>query len=101
MWISAGADQCEAHGQCAMASQELFPLDEDGYTTLAHAPREVPAGSEDLGRRGSTPARCGSCGSRRQGLPTHGCPGVLDGPLALAYAHEPTVWFKLAPRPRR
>jgi ferredoxin len=52
MWISAGADQCEAHGQCAMVSQELFPLDEDGYTTLAHAPREVPAGSGDLGQRG-------------------------------------------------
>jgi ferredoxin len=52
MWISAGADQCEAHGQCAMVSQELFPLDEDGYTTLAHAPRQVPADSEDLGRRG-------------------------------------------------
>jgi ferredoxin len=52
MWISAVADQCEAHGQCAMVSQELFPLDEDGYTTLAHTPREIPAGSENLGRRG-------------------------------------------------
>jgi ferredoxin len=52
MWISAVAGKCEAHGQCAMVSQELFPLDEDGYTTLAHTPREVPAGSEDLGQRG-------------------------------------------------
>lgn len=49
---------CEAHGQCAMVDEDLFPLDDDGYTALpalgvdASGGVEVPGGKEGDARRG-------------------------------------------------
>lgn len=43
---------CEAHGQCAMVDEDLFPLDDDGYTTLPAGGVEVPGGKEGDARRG-------------------------------------------------
>lgn len=37
---------CEGHGQCNMVNEELFTLDEDGYSTIGKG-KPVPAGMED------------------------------------------------------
>jgi ferredoxin len=42
---------CEAHGQCAMVDEELFPLDEDGYSALGGG-AVVPPGKEETARVG-------------------------------------------------
>lgn len=52
MKLHADRDACEAHGQCAMVDDELFPLDDDGYTTLGTA-HEVPSDKEQAARLGA------------------------------------------------
>jgi ferredoxin len=43
-------DKCGAHGQCHAIDPDLFPIDDDGYSTLeAH---EVVPGDESLVRDG-------------------------------------------------
>ncbi len=42
---------CVGNARCAAVSQELFPLDEDGYIAVEEI--EVPPGMEELARRGA------------------------------------------------
>lgn len=42
---------CAGNARCAAVSAELFPLDEDGYIAVEEI--DVPAGKEDLARRGA------------------------------------------------
>ena len=51
MRVRANNQVCEAHGQCAMVDEELFTLDDDGYSTLGGGV-EVPTGKEQLARQG-------------------------------------------------
>ncbi len=41
---------CVGNARCWAVSPELFPLDDDGYILVEEV--EVPAGMEDLARRG-------------------------------------------------
>jgi ferredoxin len=50
--ISSIPYACEAHGQCAIVDEELFVLDEDGYTAVPIEGINVPAGKEVQARRG-------------------------------------------------
>jgi ferredoxin len=43
---------CVAHGQCNLVSEALFPLDENGFSAIEDAGREVPAGDEDVAEEG-------------------------------------------------
>lgn len=52
MKLHADRGACEAHGQCAMVDEELFTLDEDGYTTLGEV-LEVPREQEQAARLGA------------------------------------------------
>lgn len=49
MEISVDKDLCDAHGQCFMVDEELFPLDEEGFSTIGEG-AVVPAGKEDVAR---------------------------------------------------
>ena len=40
---------CVGNARCWAVSEELFPLDDDGYISVQEV--EVPAGKEDLARR--------------------------------------------------
>lgn len=51
MKISVDNSVCEGHGQCFTVDAELFPLDDEGYSTVGKG-REVPAGKEDVAREG-------------------------------------------------
>jgi ferredoxin len=51
MRISVDNTVCDAHGQCNMIDEELFPLDNEGYSTVGKN-REVPAGKEDNAEQG-------------------------------------------------
>jgi len=42
---------CVGNARCWAVSEELFPLDEDGYIAVQEV--EVPTGMEDLARRGA------------------------------------------------
>ena len=42
---------CAGNARCAAVSEELFPLDEDGYIAVAEV--NVPPGKEELARRGA------------------------------------------------
>ena len=42
---------CVGNARCWAVSEELFPLDDDGYIDIEEF--EVPAGKEDLARRGA------------------------------------------------
>ncbi len=42
---------CVGNARCWAVSEDLFPLDEDGYIDVEEI--EVPAGMEDLARRGA------------------------------------------------
>jgi ferredoxin len=44
-------DMCGAHGACAMADEELFNLDEDGFIAIGDSV-VVPAGKEEIAQRG-------------------------------------------------
>ncbi len=43
--------KCVGNARCAAVSEELFPLDEDGYIAVEQI--DVPAGKEGLARRGA------------------------------------------------
>jgi ferredoxin len=43
---------CQAHGQCNLVSDELFPLDDEGYSAIDSGGKEVPAGEEDVAEEG-------------------------------------------------
>ena len=51
MKVYVDNERCEAHGQCWMVDEELFPLDDDGYSTLG-AGEEIPAGQESVAKAG-------------------------------------------------
>ena len=42
---------CVGNARCAAVSEELFPLDDDGYIAVEEI--DVPPGKEDLARRGA------------------------------------------------
>jgi len=42
---------CVGNARCAAVSEELFPLDEDGYIAVEEI--DVPEGMESLARRGA------------------------------------------------
>jgi ferredoxin len=42
---------CAGNARCAAVSEELFPLDEDGYIAVEEV--IVPPGKEELARRGA------------------------------------------------
>jgi len=42
---------CVGNARCAAISEELFPLDDDGYIAVEEV--DVPPGKEDLARRGA------------------------------------------------
>ena len=48
---------CVGNARCAAVAEELFPLDENGY--IAVEAIDVPAGKEELARRGA-----GACPER-------------------------------------
>lgn len=51
MKIIAIRAKCAGHARCAAVADELFELDENGY--IAFDSKEVPAGMEQLARRGT------------------------------------------------
>jgi len=51
MKVRVDNERCEAHGQCNMVDEDLFPLDDDGYSTLG-AGVDVPPGKEQIARLG-------------------------------------------------
>jgi ferredoxin len=48
--VRADHTLCAGHAQCNATAPELFTLDDDGYVAIDEI--DVPAGSEDLARRG-------------------------------------------------
>jgi ferredoxin len=57
-WFEAGAMKirinkamCVGNARCAAVAPQLFPLDDDGYISVEEI--EVPAGMEELARRGA------------------------------------------------
>ncbi len=51
MKIRINKAHCVGNARCEAISEILFPLDEDGYIAIEEA--EVPAGMEELARRGA------------------------------------------------
>ena len=52
MKVRVDRELCQAHGQCNMVSDELFPLDDAGYSAIDSGGKEVPAGEEDVAEEG-------------------------------------------------
>jgi ferredoxin len=50
MKIRVDRDQCSGHALCAATAPDLCTLDDDGYSNLGEV--QVPAGMEDVARRG-------------------------------------------------
>jgi ferredoxin len=50
MKIIADKTRCAGHARCAAVAGELFVLDDNGY--IGFQEKVVPAGSEDMARRG-------------------------------------------------
>ena len=50
MKIIADKSSCAGHARCAAVADHLFQLDDNGY--IAFEEKAVPAGSEELARRG-------------------------------------------------
>jgi ferredoxin len=42
---------CQGHALCNQAAPDLFTLDDEGYSDVTES--EVPAGSEEIARRGA------------------------------------------------
>jgi ferredoxin len=57
--IRVDRPRCEAHGQCNLVSDELFPLDDQGYSSIPDVGQDVPADDEDMAEEGvyNCPAR--------------------------------------------
>lgn len=51
MKIRIEKSACVGNARCAAISEELFPLDDDGYIAVEEV--DVPPGMEDLARRGA------------------------------------------------
>jgi ferredoxin len=51
MKIRIDKAKCVGNARCAAVAPELFPLDDEGYISVAEI--EVPAGMEELARRGA------------------------------------------------
>ncbi len=51
MKVRIDKDACVGNARCAHVSEELFPLDDDGYICVTEV--EVPEGMEQLARRGA------------------------------------------------
>jgi ferredoxin len=51
MKIRIDKARCAGNARCAAVSEELFPLDEDGYIAVEEI--DVPPGQESLARRGA------------------------------------------------
>lgn len=51
MKIRVDKARCVGNARCAAVSEQLFPLDEDGYIAISEI--EVPAGMEELARKGA------------------------------------------------
>ena len=51
MKIRIDKARCVGNARCAAVSEALFPLDEDGYIAVEEV--NVPAGMEELARRGA------------------------------------------------
>ncbi|QQD17202.1 ferredoxin [Spongiibacter nanhainus] len=51
MKIRIDKDACVGNARCANVSEELFPLDDDGYISVVEV--DVPEGMEQLARRGA------------------------------------------------
>jgi ferredoxin len=51
MKIRIDKARCVGNARCAAVSEQLFPLDEDGYIAVEEV--NVPAGMEELARRGA------------------------------------------------
>ncbi len=49
--IAAIPYRCAAHGNCAAVDEELFPLDEDGFTAIDERGRQVPPEKMDAARQ--------------------------------------------------
>lgn len=52
MRIILNRKRCDAHGMCFVVEQDLFPLDEEGYSAIGPDGIEVPAGREEYARKG-------------------------------------------------
>ena len=50
MRIRVDRSKCSCHALCATAAPDLYTLDDDGYSNVGEL--DVPAGMEDLARRG-------------------------------------------------
>jgi ferredoxin len=51
MKIRINKAACVGNARCAAVSEELFPLDDDGYIAVEEI--DVPKGMEELARRGA------------------------------------------------
>jgi ferredoxin len=51
MKIQVDIQRCSGHARCNTVSDELFPLDENGYSALVEI-SDVPSGMESLAREG-------------------------------------------------
>ena len=51
MKIRIDKARCVGNARCAAVSEQLFPLDEDGYIAVAEV--VVPPGMEELARKGA------------------------------------------------
>jgi ferredoxin len=51
--VRVDRELCQAHGQCNLVSDELFPLDQEGYSAIESDGKEVPAGEEDVAEEGA------------------------------------------------
>ena len=50
MRICVDRSKCSGHALCAATAPDLYTLDDDGYSNVGEL--DVPAGMEDLARRG-------------------------------------------------
>jgi ferredoxin len=59
MKVRVDRERCEGHGQCNLVSDELFPVDDAGYSAIETGGGQVPAGDEDVAEEGvyNCPAR--------------------------------------------
>jgi ferredoxin len=51
MKIRIDKARCVGHARCAAVAPEIYELDDDGYIAVEEI--EVPAGKEDIARRGA------------------------------------------------
>ena len=51
MKIRINKSACVGNARCAAVSEQLFPLDDDGYIAVEEV--DVPPGMEELARRGA------------------------------------------------